>query len=118
MMPSVPDRWGAERQKLEGHDGRVNAVDFSPDGKSIVFHQYEYIPEGTTSENRIIVMPVETGGLPERVLAVGSDEYLRGPVFSPAGDQVAWTASVHGRSQTGQRSSSCSASARAATRLR
>jgi len=35
MMPSVPDRWGAERQKLEGHDGHVSAVAFSPDGKTV-----------------------------------------------------------------------------------
>jgi len=35
MMPSVPDRWGAERQKLEGHDREVTAVAFSPDGKTV-----------------------------------------------------------------------------------
>ena len=34
-MPRVPDRWGAERQKLEGHDEGVNAVAFSPDGKMV-----------------------------------------------------------------------------------
>jgi WD40 repeat protein len=35
MMPSVPDRWGAERQKLEGHDEDVSAVAFSPDDKTV-----------------------------------------------------------------------------------
>jgi WD40 repeat protein len=28
-------RWGAERQKLEGHDDIVSAVAFSPDGKTV-----------------------------------------------------------------------------------
>ena len=35
VMPKVVDHWGAERQKLEGHDGPVNAVAFSPDGKTV-----------------------------------------------------------------------------------
>jgi WD40 repeat protein len=35
VMPSVPDRWGAERQKLEGHDNIVTAVAFSADGKTV-----------------------------------------------------------------------------------
>ncbi|TKA65217.1 hypothetical protein B0A55_11914 [Friedmanniomyces simplex] len=35
VMPCVPERWGAETQKLEGHDGRVTAVAFSPDGKTV-----------------------------------------------------------------------------------
>jgi WD40 repeat protein len=35
VIPSVPNRWGAERQKLEGHDLYVGAVAFSPDGKTV-----------------------------------------------------------------------------------
>ncbi|GAB7336663.1 hypothetical protein MBLNU13_g10343t1, partial [Cladosporium sp. NU13] len=35
VMPNVPRRWGAERQKLEGHDDWVSAVAFSPDGKTV-----------------------------------------------------------------------------------
>jgi hypothetical protein len=35
IIPEVPDRWGAERQKFEGHDGYVSAVAFSPDGKTV-----------------------------------------------------------------------------------
>jgi hypothetical protein len=35
VMPGVTERWGAERQKLEGHDGSVSAVAFSPDGKTV-----------------------------------------------------------------------------------
>ncbi|KAK6435157.1 hypothetical protein LTR95_008661 [Oleoguttula sp. CCFEE 5521] len=34
-MPRVPERWGAETQKLEGHDGDASAVAFSPDGKTV-----------------------------------------------------------------------------------
>jgi WD40 repeat protein len=34
-LPHVPQHWGAERQKLEGHDDYVSAVAFSPDGKTV-----------------------------------------------------------------------------------
>ncbi|KAK3613368.1 hypothetical protein LTR22_028180 [Elasticomyces elasticus] len=35
LMPAIPERRGAETLKLEGHDGMVNAVAFSPDGKTV-----------------------------------------------------------------------------------
>jgi len=35
VMPGVAEQWGAERQKLEGHGGFVNAVAFSSDGKTL-----------------------------------------------------------------------------------
>jgi len=35
VMPHVPQRWGAETQKLEGHARVVSAVAFSPDGKTV-----------------------------------------------------------------------------------
>jgi hypothetical protein len=35
VMPGVTERWGAERQRLEGHDDSVSAVAFSPDGKTV-----------------------------------------------------------------------------------
>ncbi|KAI6813582.1 hypothetical protein KC342_g16756 [Hortaea werneckii] len=35
VMPGGTERWGAERQKLEGHDHWVSAVAFSPDGKTV-----------------------------------------------------------------------------------
>jgi WD40 repeat protein len=34
-MPRVPDRWGAERQKLEGHNDNVTSVAFSPNSKIV-----------------------------------------------------------------------------------
>ncbi|KAK5689300.1 hypothetical protein LTR17_026358 [Elasticomyces elasticus] len=37
VMPAIPERWGAEILKLEGHDGAVTAVAFSPDGKTVAF---------------------------------------------------------------------------------
>jgi WD40 repeat protein len=41
VMPYVPDHWGAERQKLEGHDEWVRAVAFSPDGKTVASGSYD-----------------------------------------------------------------------------
>ena len=35
MTVGVRDRWGAHRQTLEGHGSSVNAVAFSPDGKTL-----------------------------------------------------------------------------------
>ena len=34
-IPNVLDRWGAERQKLEGHDRWVYSVAFSLDSKTV-----------------------------------------------------------------------------------
>ncbi|KAK0910306.1 hypothetical protein LTR02_003916 [Friedmanniomyces endolithicus] len=35
-MPRVPERWGAEMQKLEGHKRRLTSLAFSPDGKTLM----------------------------------------------------------------------------------
>jgi WD40 repeat protein len=35
LMPKVPDFWGAEMFKLEGHEGPVSSVAFSPDGQLV-----------------------------------------------------------------------------------
>ncbi len=35
MTAGIIDDWGAHRQTLEGHSGEVNAVAFSPDGKTL-----------------------------------------------------------------------------------
>jgi WD40 repeat protein len=35
VMPCVTEKWGPERQRLVGHDREVNAVTFSPDGKTV-----------------------------------------------------------------------------------
>ncbi|MBE2319619.1 PD40 domain-containing protein [Solirubrobacter sp. CPCC 204708] len=64
--------------------------DFSPDGKSVVFRQFEYRPETTDGIYRIRTMPVEAGGLPDRVVAATQGEYPRGPVFSPDGKRIAY----------------------------
>jgi Tol biopolymer transport system component len=67
---------------------------FSPDGRSIAFRQYRYDPETTSATRFIRTMPVETGGLPDRVL-LSSQEYLAGPTFSPDGQRLVWTASTN-----------------------
>ncbi|RKQ90311.1 Tol biopolymer transport system component [Solirubrobacter pauli] len=69
------------------------APDFSPDGKSIVFRQHVYDPETAMGTSRLMVMPVEAGGVPERVLATANAETFRGATWSPSGTQVAWGAS-------------------------
>ena len=35
MTAGIEDRWGAHRQTLEGHGSPVEAVAFSPDGKTL-----------------------------------------------------------------------------------
>lgn len=72
---------------------------FSPDGKSIVFRQFEYRPETTDGLYRIRTMPLEAGGLPDRVVATEYGEYPRSPVFSPDGQQIAY---LQSGSRTGE----------------
>ncbi|KAK3613873.1 hypothetical protein LTR56_027620, partial [Elasticomyces elasticus] len=40
-MPAIPERWGVETLKLEGHDSTVRAVAFSPDGKTVASRSWD-----------------------------------------------------------------------------
>lgn len=42
LMPHVPDGWGAERQKLEGHQLNVRNVAFSPDASVVMTASSEF----------------------------------------------------------------------------
>jgi hypothetical protein len=57
VMPRVTDRWGAEKQKLEGHDSYVSAVAFGRHNGSATdlgFYEELLVQASSAKEVRII----------------------------------------------------------------
>jgi WD40 repeat protein len=78
VTPDVTERWGAEKQKLEGYDNSVFAVAFSPDSKTIV---------SGSEDNTVSLWDAVTSE--ERRTLEGHDNVVWAVAFSQDGKTVA-----------------------------
>lgn len=77
LMPRVPDGWGTERQKLEGHNGNVTTVALWPDGRIVV---------SGSSDNTIRLWDTATGK--ERQKLERHDDGVSSVAFSSDGTSI------------------------------